>query len=194
MRSSVILAAALLAATSIAVPAQQHQHRHGHGPAHGQAGPTTSAPAPALPGQDAFGAIQEIVRILLADPSTDWSKVNLAVLREHLIDMNEVVLRARAVEQRRADGIDIEVSGEGRTREAIKRMVIAHAGEIDGRNGWRVRAEETASGARLSASADDPREIARLQGLGFIGLMVMGDHHQPHHLAMARGALGQHKH
>jgi hypothetical protein len=29
---------------------------------------------PTMPGQDAFGAVQEIVRILEADPKTDWSK------------------------------------------------------------------------------------------------------------------------
>jgi hypothetical protein len=32
---------------------------------------------PAMPGQDAFGATQELVGILLADPATDWSKVSL---------------------------------------------------------------------------------------------------------------------
>ena len=52
---------------------------------------------PTMPGQDAFGAIQEIVRILEADPKTDWSKVNLEALRQHLIDMNEVTLKAAAV-------------------------------------------------------------------------------------------------
>ena len=51
-----------------------------------------------LPGQDAFGAIQEIVGILEADPRTDWSKINLAALREHLIDMSEVTLKATSVE------------------------------------------------------------------------------------------------
>ena len=45
-------------------------------------------------GQDAFGAIQEIVGILEADPNTDWSKVNISALREHLVDMNEVTLKA----------------------------------------------------------------------------------------------------
>jgi hypothetical protein len=30
---------------------------------------------PTMPGQDAFGTIQEVVRILEADPATDWSKV-----------------------------------------------------------------------------------------------------------------------
>ena len=42
------------------------------------------------------GAIGEIVRILEADPKTDWSKVNLEALRQHLIDMNEVALHADA--------------------------------------------------------------------------------------------------
>ena len=35
-------------------------------------------------GQDAFAAIQEIVEILAADPKTDWSKVNIDALRQHL--------------------------------------------------------------------------------------------------------------
>ena len=55
---------------------------------------------PTMPGQEAFGTIQEIVRILEADPATDWSKVNIAALREHLIDMDEVTMRADARERR----------------------------------------------------------------------------------------------
>ncbi|WP_419694904.1 hypothetical protein ACN2CC_32530 [Mesorhizobium muleiense] len=51
---------------------------------------------PTMPGQDAFGAIQEIVRMLEADPETDWSKIDLEALRQHLIDMNEVTLKADA--------------------------------------------------------------------------------------------------
>src|SRR4051794_21173706 len=51
---------------------------------------------PTLAGQEAFGTIQEIVRNLEADPKTDWSRVNIAALREHLIDMHEVTLRAVA--------------------------------------------------------------------------------------------------
>ena len=50
---------------------------------------------PTSPGQDAFGAIQEVVRMLDADPKTDWSKVDLEALRQHLIDMNEVTLQRR---------------------------------------------------------------------------------------------------
>jgi len=53
-----------------------------------------SGTVPKEPGQDAFGTIQEIVQILEADPKTDWSKVNLEALRQHVIDMNEVTLKA----------------------------------------------------------------------------------------------------
>ena len=45
---------------------------------------TSGTATPTMTGQDAFGAIQEIVRILEVDPKTDWSKVNLEALRQHL--------------------------------------------------------------------------------------------------------------
>ena len=67
-----------------------------------------------MPGQEVFGTIQEIVRILEADPATDWSKVNISTLREHLIDMDEVTMRAAATERALDNGIEIAVTGEGR--------------------------------------------------------------------------------
>jgi hypothetical protein len=72
---------------------RQHQ---GMIPMGGHAGMHGASTTPTMPGQDAFGAIQEVVRILDADPKTDWSKVDLEALRQHLIDMNEVTLRADA--------------------------------------------------------------------------------------------------
>jgi hypothetical protein len=141
---------------------------------------------PALAGQDAFGAIQEIVQKLEADPATDWSKVNIGALREHLIDMNEVTLRAVATEQARADGIEIAVTGEGRTRDAIKRMVPAHARELAA-HGWQAKTEELPDGVKLTVTTSDPRQAVKLKALGFMGIMVQGAHHQPHHLMMAKG-------
>ena len=42
---------------------------------------------------------------------------------------------------------------------------------------------------------DDTRTLARIRGLGFAGLITEGAHHQPHHLAMAKGeALAGHTH
>jgi hypothetical protein len=53
-------------------------------------------------------------------------------------------------------------------------------------------------GLRLTVVARDPADaktVARIRGLGFIGLLVQGAHHQPHHLSMARGeGLGAHGH
>lgn len=141
---------------------------------------------PTMPGQDAFGTIQEIVRILEADPTTDWSKVNIAALREHLIDMNEVTLRAAATERPLSDGIEITVTGEGRTRDAIKRMVPAHTHELNS-IGWKARTEELSNGVKLIVTSGDPRQVIKLKALGFMGIMVQGSHHQPHHLMIAKG-------
>ena len=65
-------------------------------PMHMHSMPGAIGSLPTQPGQGAFGAVQEIVGMLEADPTTDWSKVNLDALREHLIDMNEVALHADA--------------------------------------------------------------------------------------------------
>ena len=81
-------------------------------------------------GPGAYGTIQEIVRILEADPCTDWSKVSIGSLREHLIDMDEVAMRARTSERALSDRIEIIVTGEGRTLGAIRRMVPAHARQL----------------------------------------------------------------
>ena len=144
------------------------------------------AAIPTMPGQDAFGTIQEIVRILEADPATDWSKVNIAALREHLIDMNEVTLQAVATERALDNGIEIAVTGEGRTRDAIKRMVPAHAHELDA-IGWNARTEDLPNGVKLVVTSTDPTQVTKLKALGFMGIMVQGSHHQLHHLMMAKG-------
>jgi hypothetical protein len=158
-------------------------------PHHGHAGtaPRAVGAIPSLPGQDAFGAAQEIVRMLLADPATDWSKVNLDALREHLVDMSEVTLRAVAAVRRVEGGIEIAVTGQGRTLDAIRRMVPAHAREIDGRDGWRVAAGSLPDGVTLTVTSTDPRQATIIRGLGFMGVMATGSHHQAHHLTMARG-------
>jgi hypothetical protein len=160
-----------------------------HGAMHGQQ--FGAAGAPTMPGQDAFGTIQEVVQMLESDSATDWSKVNIAGLREHLIDMNEVTLRAAANERMLADGIEIAVTGEGRTLQAIKRMVPAHVRELES-IGWKAKTEDLADGVKLTVTASDAVPLAKLKALGFLGIMVQGGHHQPHHLMMAKGEFPMH--
>lgn len=162
---------------------------HGAMP-HGPMMPRSAAGEPTLPGQDAFGAISEIVRILDADPNTDWDKVDLERLRQHLIDMNEVVLRAQVKASAVAGGLGMEVTGTGRTEQAIRAMVVPHAAELDQMPGLAATVDPIPGGVRLTVTARDSadaRTVTRVRGLGFIGLLTLGAHHQPHHLAMARG-------
>src|SRR5262249_17886828 len=146
----------------------------------------TAKEALAASGQDAFGAIAEVVRKLEEDPNTDWSKVDLEALRQHLIDMNEVTLNAVAVAKPIDGGLEITVTGTGRTVAAIQRMVPAHAKEIDGLNGWSAQAQPLPKGTLLKVTSSDANEVKHIRGLGFIGLMVTGSHHQEHHQAMAK--------
>lgn len=146
---------------------------------------------PTMPGQEVFGTIQEIVRILEADPATDWSKVNIAALREHLIDMDEVTMRASASERVLDNGIEFTVTGEGRTLAAIKRMVPAHTHELAAL-GWQAMTDDVPNGVKLVVRTTDPRQMTKLKALGFMGVMVQGAHHQPHHLLMAKGEFTHH--
>jgi len=200
MRNPLVGIASVIAATLVFGPAlaQQPNGTQGNETQHmmmqhqmtGQSD-QPKANTPTLPGQEAFGTIQEIVRILEADPNTDWSKVKLEALRQHLIDMNEVTLNADAVTKPIDGGIEATVTGTGRTVKAIQRMVPAHAHQIDQThlNGWRAKTEPISNGVVLTVTSKDPKQVQHLRGLGFIGVMVSGSHHQPHHLAIAKGEL-----
>jgi hypothetical protein len=181
-------------------PAQMHAHmmQMMHGGMHSGSGQHTMmgmhgdmTGQPVLPGQDAFGAIQEVVQILEADPTTDWPKVNINALRQHLVDMNEVTLRAAAAERVIDNRFEITVTGEGRTLDAIKRMVPAHVAEL-GKLGWNAKTEDVSNGMKLTVTTSDPNELTKLKALGFMGIMVQGGHHQPHHLMMAKGEMPPH--
>ena len=207
---AVALAAVMLARTVVAQdppgsgPGQPHSH--GSMPSHGaemhaqhmQAMRAMAGGEPTMPGQDAFGALAEVVRLLEADPATDWSKVDLERLRQHLIDMNEVVLRSVVKATPVRAGLAMEVTGVGRTEQAIRAMVIPHAIELNRMPLFAAKTEPIAGGVRLTVIAkrpDDPKLIARIRALGFAGLITEGAHHQPHHLAMAKGeALAGHTH
>lgn len=153
---------------------------------------------PTRPGQDAFAAIAEIVQILEADPTTDWSKVDLERLRQHLIDMNEVVLHSAVKQTPVEGGLAMEISGSGRTEQAIRAMIVPHAKELDRMPQWSATTTVILGGVRLTVVTkrpDDTKLVVRIRALGFAGLITEGAHHQPHHLAMAKGeALAGHTH
>ena len=144
---------------------------------------------PTLPGQDAYGAISEVVRLLQNDPATDWSKVNLEALRQHLIDTNSVTLRSSVRQEIISGGIEMTVTGDPSVQEAVRRMTTAHASALRAL-GLVAVSTPVAGGSRFTVTVADTTNaamIAQVRGLGFAGLMSLGNHHAMHHLAIASG-------
>lgn len=152
---------------------------------------------PTQPGQAAFGAISEIVGMLDADPTTNWEKVNIEALRQHLIDMDDVMMHAAVSPRNIPGGVELTVTGAGRTVGAIKRIAVNHTRMLDQDSEYQATAVERSDGAIITVTArnaGDARQVARIRGLGFAGLMTEGNHHAAHHLAIARGDADPHGH
>ncbi len=158
---------------------------HGMGTPMGHRPP--GAMVPTEPGQGAFGALQQIVQILEADPHTDWSKVNLDALRTHLIDMDRVTLDARAVVRPIPGGTRTIVTGTGRTLVAIQRLLPEEAMHLNGMHGFRIAAIRIQDGVVLTVTTTDAKQVAMIRGLGFAGILASGAFHPRHHLEIARG-------
>jgi len=60
---------------------------------------------------------------------------------------------------------------------------------MESETGWKMAVETNSEGNvyRIVVTASTPEDIAKIQGLGYIGIMAYGNHHQPHHWAMASG-------
>ncbi|PTM39399.1 hypothetical protein [Bosea sp. 124] len=192
-----IRALALIASLVPAAALAQSHPGHSHG---GHASPPAQqmgqqhgvvAASPVQPGQGAFAAIQEIVEILEADPKTDWSTVNIEALRQHLADMSAVTLLSEVKAEPIDGGMMFTVTGEPPVRDAIRRMALAHAATMNNVGGWQLAAAQIEGGATTSVRVP-AADLAKLKGLGFIGVMTRGMHHQDHHLMIARGAHPHH--
>jgi hypothetical protein len=185
------LTAAALALTAPPALAQDHQHTPGmvHTP-----GAEMSAAKPvALPregGQSAFAAVGEISNMLQADPATDWSKVDIDALRGHLLDMDNVMMRARVTTTPVPGGARFDVAGDSDAdRQSVRRMVASHSAMTDGHDGRHEVSSVTADGATLTVTAKGDAGQAEIRALGFFGLLTGGAHHQQHHLMMAKGEM-----
>lgn len=176
---------------SVSTFAQQPGHGHASAPEIGHTVHLAQSPGtvvqPSEPGQGAFAAIQEIIDLLEADASTDWSKVNIAALHRHLIDMNNVTLFANVTSEPLDNGIRYTVTGTAAVSDSIRRMVVGHAETMSGLGGSRFMAKEHPSGVTLTATVDNKDDLTKLLALSFIGVMTRGVHHQTHHLRIASG-------
>jgi len=160
--------------TLAAAPALgQHQH--------------SSMDGPTETGQSAFAAIAEIVALLDNDPSTDWSEVNIPALRDHLVDMEFLTTQTVSNMSQSANTVTFSVSGPPESIGSIQRMTQAHAPMLANATGWSVTSKPMPNGAELQIRSEDQNELAKIQALGFYGVMTVGAHHQQHHLMIATG-------
>ena len=173
------------AAISIMNPAYSETQVPAEHAAHGSA---QSAMLTA-PGNDAFGAIQEVVNKLMSDPRTDWGRVNLEALRQHLVDMANTTLYVDVVEQKPIkNGITFTVKpAVPGAAASLDRTMSAHSEVLRQETGWALHAKKLGSGWRVDVTSPRPDEVVKIQGLGYIGIMALGNHHQPHHWQMATG-------
>ena len=123
----------------------------------------------------------------MTDPATDWSEVSITRLRQHLVDMNALMLHAEVTDEAVDGGLDVVAGGSGQTLTAIRRLVPSHAAQMDGFRGWKITAENRGERVHLRLRSDDPKEVEVLRALGFFGFMASGVHHPHQLLAVARG-------
>jgi hypothetical protein len=85
----------------------------------------------------------------------------------------------------------MDVTGSGRTAPSIRAMVVPHGMALDRMPAWSAKTEPFGDGVLIVVARDpsDSATVAKIQGLGFAGLLVQGGHHGPHHLAVAKGEL-----
>ncbi|WP_299734099.1 hypothetical protein [uncultured Tateyamaria sp.] len=189
MRAKIILTATVLTGGAAFAIAQTSHTGHSDGmdhSAHQQEQVMTSA-ALSEPGQGAFAALSEVVRVLEADPNTDWAQVDLGGLRAHLVDMDRLVMDTVVMETDLPDGTSAIAAGDADTIATLRRMVPAHAAQLARDDRWTVASTETSDGIELRVTSEIPAVVARIKGLGFFGLMASQDHHREHHFFMAQG-------
>jgi hypothetical protein len=152
---------------------------------------------PKQPAQSAYASIAEIVRILKADSTTDWSKVDLEAVRQHMIDMDAVTMRAAVTTKSVPGGLTMTVTGDAGAAASIKRMLTSHAGMLDQDPQYHASVTPIANGVQFTVTARDANNaklVTMIRGLGFAGLLTEGDHHARHHMALARGDAMAHLH
>jgi len=181
----VVLCASVLSPMS-AFGADDHR-QHGD---HSSAQRHMASPSPlTASGNDALWTIQEAIRKLDADPKTDWSKITLEALRQHLVDMHNFTINIDVLSQTPLEkGMKAVVlpTTEG-SKASLNRVLAAHAAQLKRETGWEMHVEKKGDVFTIIVSTHKLAEVDRIRGLGYIGIMALGAHHQVHHWSMVTG-------
>lgn len=139
-------------------------------------------------GMDAFATLQEVIVALEVNPNTHWEKVNMEALRLHLIQMQDMTLNVDVVQSNIEKGFQAVVTPTtARASQSLAQVLSAHPAQMKKETGWDMQVRNNKGVFTLTIITDKPQEVAKIRGLGYIGIMAHGKHHQPHHWAIASG-------
>lgn len=175
--------AALLTSHAASENGHSHNASHDHAAMHPDVTLTEA-------GNDVFGTLQEVIRALNENPNTDWSQVDLEALRQHLLDMRDMTLNVDVIESEALkNGAQWTIQATTkRAQAALTRVLAAHPEQLAHETGWVMTVEHADEKFQIQVTSQHAKDAAKIQGLGYIGIMAYGDHHQPHHWAMANSA------
>lgn len=139
-------------------------------------------------GTDPFATLQEVIEMLEANPNTDWKKVNLEALRLHLLEMQDMTMNVDVVRKQIKNGFEAIVTPTtNRAVMSLTQVLSAHPAQMKAESGWDMQVSNNNGVFTLSVTTDNAGEVDKIRGLGYIGVMAYGNHHQPHHWAIASG-------
>jgi len=68
-----------------------------------------------------------------------------------------------------------------RTEKALDKVLTAHPMMLKMETGWIMQASKKNGEYYISTTTTKPEEVDKIRGFGYIGLLAIGNHHQPHH-------------
>ena len=139
-------------------------------------------------GTDPFATLQEVITVLEANPGTNWEKVNIEALRLHLVEMQDMTINVDVKQQDINNGFQAVVTPTtNRAVKSITRVLSGHPVQMKAETGWDMQVQNNNGVFTVTVTTDNAKDGAKIRGLGYIGVMAYGSHHQPHHWAIASG-------
>jgi len=139
-------------------------------------------------GTDPFATLQEVITALEANPGTNWEKVNIEALRLHLVEMQDMTINVDVKQQYIDNGFQAVVTPTtNRAVKSLTRVLSGHPAQMKAETGWDMQVQNNNGVFTLTVTTKKVHDIAKIRGLGYIGVMAYGNHHQPHHWAIASG-------
>ena len=139
-------------------------------------------------GTDPFAVIQEAITLLEANPDTNWSKVNIEALRLHLVEMQDMTLNVTVEQEPIKLGFKAVITPTtNRALQSMSRVLSVHPSQMKEETGWDMVVTNNNGIFTIAVTTDQLQDVDKIRGLGYIGIMAYGNHHQQHHWAMASG-------